>query len=125
MADDATIAARLLAYLRPLLDQPALEYNTAPKRLTGGFDTSVYAFSLAGAAPPFDVELVARVFGPGDAESRALFESAVQGAIARQGFPAPAVLHLCTDREPLGGAFFIMTRAPGRRLVDYLATRSL
>ena len=117
----ADVAASLLAHLRVVLALPELEYATPPKRLTGGFDTSVYAFELAGAAPPFDVPLVVRIFGRGeDSEARAPYEAAIQGAIAGQEFPAPAVLHVCKERDALGGPFLITALAPGRRLVDAL-----
>jgi aminoglycoside phosphotransferase (APT) family kinase protein len=116
----AHVAERLLAHLRVAVNLPALQYDSPPKPLTGGFDTRVYAFALAHAEPPFDVPLVIRVFGPHDADTRAPYEAAIQGAVAGQGFPAPAVVHVCRERDALGGPFLIMARAPGKRLVDSL-----
>jgi aminoglycoside phosphotransferase (APT) family kinase protein len=124
-APPADIAEPLIRYLRDQLAAPSLEYSAAPQALTGGFDTSVYAFALANAAPPFDVPLVVRVFGPQDREIRAPYEASIQGAVAGQGFPAPAVLHICREREALGGAFLIMTRASGTQLVDSLFSPSV
>lgn len=45
-------------------------------------------------------------------------ERATQNALAALGYPVPRVLTACADRGPLGGAFLVMERAPGRPLLD-------
>src|SRR5207249_636683 len=41
-----------------------------------------------------------------------------QNAVAAQGYPAPRVLCASADPIPLGGAFLVMERLPGERLLD-------
>ena len=43
------LEARLLEHLRKTLALPRLEYAERPSRVTGGFDTQIFAFRLTGA----------------------------------------------------------------------------
>jgi len=115
--------AALLAYLRDHLGRPSLSFESAPTRLTGGFDTTIYQFQLEGAPAEFSGKLVVRIFTHGF--NRVAREAAVQGAVAETGFPAPRVLHVCLDRGPLGGPFTIMPLVPGTTIVDAIASPSL
>jgi aminoglycoside phosphotransferase (APT) family kinase protein len=108
----------LLAHLRRALDAPHLAYVEPPARILGGFDTLVYSLSLAGAPSPLAGPLILRAFRQDNGPERARFETAVQNEIARQGYPAPRALYTCADPGPLGKAFLIMERLPGRIMLE-------
>jgi len=59
-----------------------------------------------------------RVLNPAHDPLRALKERATQNTLAALGYPVPRVLTARADRGPLGGAFLVMERAPGRPLLD-------
>lgn len=48
---------------------------------------------------------------------RVLRERAIQNTLAAQGYPALRALAACADPGPLGAAFLVMERAPGRPLL--------
>jgi aminoglycoside phosphotransferase (APT) family kinase protein len=108
----------LLAYLRQALEAPSLAYAEPPARILGGFDTLVYGLRLSDGPSSLAGPLILRAFRQDDGPERARFETAVQNAIAGQGYPAPRALHTCDDPGPLGKAFFIMERLPGRSMLD-------
>jgi aminoglycoside phosphotransferase (APT) family kinase protein len=107
-ATQADFVARLLAYLPATFRVPELEYAERPQAITGGFDTLTYSLRLDQAPVEFGRPLILRVFRadhpsvtlPGAERSR--FESVVQNTIGELGYPAPRVLHTCTDVEVLG-----------------------
>jgi len=116
--DDLDLAARLRSYLAAELGTGRLEYAEEPTALPGGYDTSTYRFALA------EVEdrrlrgpLVVRLFSATADPRRAVFEAAVQNALANTGYPAPRSHLLCTDTSMLGGAFFVMDLLPGDQLL--------
>ncbi|MBA4179172.1 MAG: hypothetical protein C0506_01150 [Anaerolinea sp.] len=111
------IAGPLLADLQALLEDKGVAYAEPPSRLTGGFDTAIWAFRLAGAPPPFAGPLVARVFGPGQGH-RARWDAALQSAVAAQGYPAPAALHACETGGALGQPYVLMPRVPGKTMLQ-------
>ncbi len=113
----AEVGARLLAHLRRMDGMHSVEFAEAPSRISGGFETLIFAFRLAHAPPPFDAPLILRQFREADAAPRARFEAAVNGAIAQLGYPAPAVLHWSPDASVLGGAFLILERLAGENLL--------
>jgi aminoglycoside phosphotransferase (APT) family kinase protein len=116
----ADIAAPLLAYLRERLGAEALSFAEPATPILGGFDTSIYAFSLADAAGPFSGSLIARVFRtPAEAE-RARYEAAIQNAVASLGYPAPEILIVESRSDVLGSPFIVMRRMPGRVMLDAL-----
>jgi prepilin-type processing-associated H-X9-DG protein len=112
----AELEARLRDHLRQALDAPRLEFAERPTRLTGGLDTQIFAFRLAGAPPDFAVPLILRLFDAHHDPARALRERATQNALAELGYPAPRVLLASADATLLGGAFLIMKRLAGHPL---------
>ncbi len=112
------LARRLLDHLRDTLRQPALELAEAPVPISGGYDTKIFAFRLAGATAPFSGPLILRLLGPQHDPARALRERAVQNAVAALGYPAPRVLAASADVAILDGAFLVMERAPGRPMLE-------
>ena len=121
----AEIGARLLAHLRRMDGMDSVEYAEPPSPIRGGFETLIFAFRLAHAPPAFDGALILRLFREADAEPRARFEAAVNGAIARLGYPAPNVRHWSPDASLLGGAFLILERLPGENLLARIASPAL
>ncbi len=108
--------ARLRDHLQRTLGEPRLEFAERPTRLTGGFDTQIFAFRLAGAPPAFGGPLILRLLDAHHDPARALFEQATQNALAALGYPAPRVLLASADSMRLGGAFLIMERLAGQPL---------
>jgi len=115
-ADDDAIAEQLLRYVQNAAQDPALAYAEPPRRISGGFETAIFCFRLAGAPPPFAGPLVLRLFHASRASEPALREAAVQNALAALGYPAPSVFAVEAAPSPLGGAFLIMEWLPGRLL---------
>jgi aminoglycoside phosphotransferase (APT) family kinase protein len=113
---EEAIAEPLLAYLRSKLNRKSMGYAESPKKLTGGFDTSIFRFSLAAAPDPFSDNLVIRLFGPSEVSARATFEAAVQSAVAQLDYPAPDVFFSATHDEILAREFLIMRHMPGHTL---------
>ena len=113
---DASTAAALLDYLREKTRRPALDYADAPQRMVGGFDAAIFGFRLQTAPSDLSGPLVLRLFHPSGEPERARREAAVQNALAEMGYPAPRVFIAESAPAPLGGAFLVMARMPGRSL---------
>jgi aminoglycoside phosphotransferase (APT) family kinase protein len=120
---EETLAEPLRAYLRVKLNCRSLGYSESPKKLTGGFDTSIFRFSLAGGPELLSDNLVIRLFGPSNVSARAIFEAAVQSAVAELDYPAPEVLFTATRDEILGREFLIMQHMPGHTLGEELMAK--
>jgi aminoglycoside phosphotransferase (APT) family kinase protein len=116
------VGPRLLRYLRAELRRPDLDLAEPVTPLSGGFDTSIFAFRLSGAVPALAGPLILRVLASHHDPRRALRERATQNAVASMGFPAPRVPLASADATILGGAFLVMERRPGQPL---LAARPL
>ncbi|MFN2201202.1 MAG: phosphotransferase family protein [Caldilineaceae bacterium] len=114
-ADD--IADRLIAYLQAEAGYSGSGYIVPPTTLTGGFETRLYRFQLAGAGQELSIPLVLRIFPPAQPAQRAVWECSVQNCIAEQGYPAPRVLFTGTDPAIFGGSFLVMQYAPGDTLL--------
>jgi aminoglycoside phosphotransferase (APT) family kinase protein len=114
----AEIAPALLDYLRTELPAPSLTFSDPPAAISGGYDTRIFSFRLGGAPPAWSGPLILRVLDPGHDPLRALKERATQNTLAALGYPVPRVLTACAARGPLGAAFLVMERAPGRPLLD-------
>ncbi len=112
------IAPALLGCLRAALHAPSLTFTDPPAAISGGYDTRIFAFRLGGAPPAWSGPLILRLLNPAYDPVRALKERATQNALAALGYPVPRVLTASADRGPLGGAFLVMERAPGRPLLD-------
>jgi aminoglycoside phosphotransferase (APT) family kinase protein len=115
---------RLLTYLRHALANDRLDYASPPAPIPGGFDTDTYRLELVGAGDVIPANLVLRRFRGFGTSDRALFEHAVQNAVAETGVPAPRAPIVCTDAGVLDGAFFLMEELPGTLLVDAPQDRS-
>lgn len=109
---DATLSDRLLDYLRTSLGA-AVAYASPPTRLSGGFDTTIMAFSLDGAPPSWQGGLILRVMAQASLAWRVRREAATHDALTDAGFAAPRVVCAETDIAPLGLPFLIMQRLPG------------
>ena len=114
----------LIAYLRTELGDASLAYAAAPSRITGGFDTTIYSFTLGGADGEMAGPLILRVYRDGVAE-QARYETIVQNAVAAQGFPTPRVLISCVDPSVMGSAFVIMPRVPGAPMLNGLFSTAM
>jgi aminoglycoside phosphotransferase (APT) family kinase protein len=89
-----------------------------PAAISGGYDTQIFSLRLTGGPPAWSGPLILRVLSPKHDPARALRERATQNAVAGLGYPVPRVLSVCATREPLGAAFLVMERAPGRPLLE-------
>jgi len=112
------IAERLIEWLRRELEAPALAFAERPSRLSGGFDTEIFAFRLTGGPASFSMPLILRLFDPRQRTDRGLRERVTQNTVAELGFPAPRVLLAIADSAGLGGAALVMERVPGRPLLE-------
>ncbi|MEX1253907.1 MAG: aminoglycoside phosphotransferase family protein [Dehalococcoidia bacterium] len=112
------IGGALLAYLRGVLQAPELSYAEAPSQITGGYDTLVFGFRLSGAPEPFAGPLILRVFREADSGERARYENAVHDTVVALGYPAPRILLAEAEDAPLGRAFLVMVRLPGRTMLE-------
>jgi aminoglycoside phosphotransferase (APT) family kinase protein len=115
----------LLAELRDRLGLADLEFSEPPVRLSGGFFTDNYAFTLSGAPHDWSGPLVLRLFPAHLPPTQAQREAVVQTALAEQGFPAPRVLAIDASGDTLGRAWFVMERLPGRTLQGGIALREI
>ncbi len=118
MLDDPDdLAQPLLEDLRDRLACPELEWAEPPQKIQGGAENLTLALGLAGAPPGLRGPLILRRYRPDRDPSGVRFEGAVHGAIAGLGYPAPQVLLVCCDPAPIGGAYLVMERVPGRVLL--------
>jgi aminoglycoside phosphotransferase (APT) family kinase protein len=107
---------RLRDHLQKTLGATGLSFAERPTRVSGGFDTQIFAFRLAGAPPAFSGPLILRLLDVHHDPARALTEQATQNALADLGYPAPRAVLASADVTPLGGAFLIMDRVAGEPL---------
>jgi len=110
-------AERLLYYLRKELNSPKAVYDTSLTRIEGGFETSIFKFQLTGVTKEFSRPMILRLFPQYHNSEKAVWESAVQNALASSSYPAPCVYFTCTDKYILGGAFFIMEFIEGQNML--------
>ncbi len=88
--------------------------RTRPRRITGGFDTTIYGFRLSGTDGDLAQPLIVRIYGPEAHERQATFETVMHNTLAGLGYPTPRILAGSTDATLLGTPFVIMPRVPGR-----------
>ncbi len=113
---DAEIADRLLAHLRAVLNAPGLVYAEAPRRITGGFETTILRFSLSDPPSGFAGPLIVRILQPHYHPDQIRLEAAVQSALATLSYPAPRAVLTGADPAVLGGAFMVMPFVAGQPL---------
>ncbi len=114
--DDAEIAGRLLHHLARAFDCPDAAYLAGPARIQGGFDTTIFGFTLDRVPPPLHGPLILRLSPASADPARVKLETIVQNTLAGMGYPAPRVLATESDPAILGGPFMVMQRVPGRTL---------
>jgi aminoglycoside phosphotransferase (APT) family kinase protein len=119
---DESLGRTLLGVLRNAAGAPDLEYAEPPVPLTGGFWAELLTFRLAGASPPWDRPLVARLMPDPVLASK---ETIIQRAVADAGFPTPVVRAAGGRDDGLGRAFMVMDRADGAPLLGGLSTRAI
>jgi aminoglycoside phosphotransferase (APT) family kinase protein len=113
---DERVAAALLRYLSEKFARPDLAYATKPARITGGFDTAIFGFSLDRAPQHLSEPLILRLGQAGADPARFALEAVVQNALAAMAFPAPRAHVTEASKAVLGGPFVIMQRLAGRPL---------
>ena len=92
--------------------------------VTGGFDTYIYFFGLAGDVPPeWSGPLVLRLYPGPEREDSAWRETAIQAFCADAGYPAPCPLTCGDNASSFGLAFMIMERAPGRTILAAISAQ--
>jgi aminoglycoside phosphotransferase (APT) family kinase protein len=109
---ETTLEDRLLNCLRQRLGA-AIAFAESPTPLSGGFDTTILSFRLAGVWDEWAEPLVLRVMTRRDLGARVRREAAVHAALVKAGYPAPRVLLAEADPAPLGLPFLVMQRLPG------------
>ncbi|MCJ7737031.1 MAG: phosphotransferase family protein [Anaerolineae bacterium] len=111
------VSDRLMAYLRTELNNADISYDIPLTPIVGGYEASTYHFKLKNVPTEFSKPLVLRLFRAYANPNQAVSESAVQNALAAQGYPVPSVLSTGTDTTHLGGAFLIMDYMPGETML--------
>ena len=114
--DDTEVAARLLDYLARKSGRAGLSYAETPARISGGYDASIFGFTLNDAPEPLRGPLILRLNRVGTSPQRIKLEGIVHNWLAGQNYPVPAVHVAELDAEPLGAPFTVMTRLAGKPL---------
>jgi aminoglycoside phosphotransferase (APT) family kinase protein len=114
--NDGEIAERLLRHLATAFACPDVIYAVAPTRIQGGFDTTIFGFTLDHAGPHLSGPLILRLANAATDPPRVRLEAVVQNTLADMGFPAPRVMVVESDPGILGGPFTVMARLPGQTL---------
>ena len=114
--DDAEVAQRLLYHLARAFGCPDAVYIAGPARIQGGFDTTIFGFTLDRVPPPLAGSLILRLSHADADPGRVKLETVIQNTLAEMGFPAPRVMVTESDPGILGGPFMVMTRLSGQNL---------
>jgi len=114
--DDSEIAKRLLHHLARAFACPDAVYLAGPARIQGGFDTTIFGFTLDRVPPPLQGPLILRLSHADADPARVKLETIVQNTLANMDFPAPPVMVTESDASILGGPFMVMRRVPGKPL---------
>ena len=113
---DAEVAQRLLYHLARAFGCPDAVYIAGPARIQGGFDTTIFGFTLDRVPPPLAGTLILRLSHADADPGRVKLETVIQNTLAEMGFPAPRVMVTESDPGILGGPFMVMTRLSGQNL---------
>lgn len=119
--DDTEVAARLLDYLARKCGRADLSYAENPARISGGYDASIFGFTLNDAPEPLRGPLILRLNRVGTNPQRIKLEGIVHNWLAGQNYPVPAVHVAELAAEPLGAPFTVMTRLAGKPLAHEIA----
>jgi aminoglycoside phosphotransferase (APT) family kinase protein len=111
------VSKKLIAYLRTALNNDNVRYDVPLTPILGGYETSIFHFKLKGVRSELARPLVLRLFQESRNPEQVTGESAVQNALAAQGYPVVSVSFTSTDKEHLGGAFLIMDFLPGETML--------
>ena len=111
------VSDKLMAYLRTELNNANISYDIPLTPIVGGYEAFTYRFKLKSVQSELSKPLVLRLFREYANPYQAVSESAVQNALAAQGYPAPSVWFTGADKAHLGGAFLIMDFLPGETML--------
>ena len=111
------IASKLIAYLKDKLNDSTIEYDSPLTPLHGGFETAIYRFQLKGIQKELNKRLVLRLYPEYYSPKNAVWESSIQNALVKEGYPAAKAHFICIDKSILGGAFFVMDFLGGKALI--------
>ncbi len=111
------ISGKLLAYLIEELNDSSIAYDDPPVRLQGGYETATYRFKLQTVHEGLTKSLVLRLYPEAYGPENAVWESTIQNALAKEGYPVAKAHFLCKDKSILGGAFFIMDYLAGKPMI--------
>ena len=114
--NDTEVTTKLLRYLAGKFDCPKLAYATAPARISGGYDATIFGFALRDAPPALQGPLILRLNRPEVSAERVTLEAIVHNWLAGQSYAIPDVRVAETDPTLLGGRFTVMTRIAGKPL---------
>jgi aminoglycoside phosphotransferase (APT) family kinase protein len=114
--DDAEVAERLRDHLARAFACPDAVYTAGPARIQGGFDTTIFGFTLDSVPPVLAGPLILRLSKADADPVRVKLETIIQNTLADMGFPAPRVMVTESDPGILGGPFMVMTRLNGQTL---------
>lgn len=111
--DDRAVGAALERALEGATGSHA-RLTGVPVPLTGGFSARLFAFRLEDSPGALQGELVLRMPARGGNVRR---EGIIQREVAKNGYPAPAVLVLDDEpTNPLGRPYLVMPKEPGTPL---------
>ena len=114
VSDNGVDWTGLLASIGETAGVPKVGLDGEPRRLEGGTWAEIHAVRLTGL-PEFPEEMVVRILPAPDSWER---EVLVQGHVAKEGFPAPAVRLGSLPDEYFDRAWILMDFVPGRTLID-------
>jgi aminoglycoside phosphotransferase (APT) family kinase protein len=114
--NDADVARRLLQHLARTFGCADAAYAAGPVRIQGGFDTTIFGFTLDHVPSALAGPLILRLSNADADPARVKLETVVQTTLADMGFPAPRVMVTESDPAILGGPFMVMARVPGKPL---------
>lgn len=110
------IAGKLITYLKAAYNDFSLAYDLPLTPLKGGIETKTYHFQLKGGQAELNGPLILRLYPEFRGAEDAVWESSVQNALAKKGYPVACAYQVCTDKAILGGAFYLMEYLSGQPL---------